>query len=195
MTLAAKQPIQKNQGVESLWGRQLATPVANLEQNVLLWFPFNHISKAERVILTMGRPRIAFTNLTKAFGLVSSSGLFTLVQRIGFPFPPSRLLNMIITFHKDLQGTVQYNGSSSYDTFPLKSRVKKCVLALTLFGISLVSYIFNQSEDSVYLHTRSDGGMFNLVCLHVKIRVWKVVLKELLFADDAALAAHTEVAL
>ena len=75
---------------------------------------------------------IAFIDLTKSFDLVSRSGLFTLLQRIGCP---PKLLQMIRSFHDNMQGTVQYDGSSS-DPFPINSGVKQgCVLAPTLFGI------------------------------------------------------------
>ena len=76
---------------------------------------------------------IAFIDLTKAFDLVSKKGLFTHLQRIGCPSP--KLLRMITSFHEDMQGTVQYDGSTSYP-FSIKSGVKQgCVLAPTLFGI------------------------------------------------------------
>ncbi|XP_076436205.1 uncharacterized protein LOC143275812 [Babylonia areolata] len=90
---------------------------------------------------------VAFIDLTKAFDLASRKGLFTLLQKIG----------------------------SSSDPFPIKSGVKQgCVLAPTLFGVFfslLLSYAFSQSEDGVYLHTRSDGSLFNLACLHAKTKV------------------------
>lgn len=75
---------------------------------------------------------------------------------------------MITSFHKEMKGTVQYDGSSS-DPFPIKSGVKQgCVLAPTLFGILfslLLHYAFSQSEEGIYLHTRSDGSLFNLARL------------------------------
>ena len=87
----------------------------------------------------------------------------------------------------------QDDGSTS-DPFLIKSRVKQgCALAPTLFGIIfslLQSYAFSQSEDGVYLHTRSDGHLFNLPRLRAKTKVRKVLIRELLFADDAALTAH-----
>ena len=87
----------------------------------------------------------------------------------------------------------QYDGSTS-DPFPIKSRVKRgCALAPTLFGVIfslLLPYAFSQSEDGVYLHTRSDGYLFNLARLRAKTKVRKVLIWELLFADDAVLTAH-----
>ena len=65
---------------------------------------------------------IAFTDLTKAFDLVSRSGLFTtLLHRMGCLH---KLLRMITSFHEGMKGTVQYDGSSS-DPFPIKSGVKQ----------------------------------------------------------------------
>ncbi|XP_063601126.1 uncharacterized protein LOC134777220 [Penaeus indicus] len=64
---------------------------------------------------------IAFIDLTKAFDLVSRNGLFTLLQKIGCP---PKLLRMIMSFHEDMQGTVQSYGSSS-GPFPIKSGVKR----------------------------------------------------------------------
>ena len=69
------------------------------------------------------------------------------------------------------------------------------VLALTLFGIffSLVlSYAFSTSVDGVFLHTRSDGKLFNLSQLRVKTKVRKMTLWEMLFADDTALASPSQ---
>ncbi len=135
---------------------------------------------------------IAFIDLTKAFDLVSRQGLFTVLERIGCP---PKLLKLIISFHEGMQSTVQYDGSSS-DPFPIKSGVKQgCVLAPTLFGIFfslLLSHVFNSSEDRIYIRTRSDGRLFNIARLRAKNKVRRVLIREMLFADDAALVSHTE---
>lgn len=71
------------------------------------------------------------------------------------------------SFHEDMLGTVQYDGSS-LDVFPVKIIMEQsCMLALSLFGIFslLLPYAFSQSEDEVSLHTRSDGSLFNLARL------------------------------
>ncbi|XP_053381946.1 uncharacterized protein LOC128549358 [Mercenaria mercenaria] len=47
---------------------------------------------------------LAFVDLTKAFDLVSRSGLFSLLQRIGCP---PKLLSLIKSFHTDMKGTVR----------------------------------------------------------------------------------------
>ena len=139
---------------------------------------------------------IASIDFTKVFDLVSRKGLSTLLQRTGCP---PKLLMMITSFHEGMQGTVQYDGSSS-DPFPIRNGVKQqgCVLAPTLFGIFfslLLSYAFSQSEDCIYPCTRSDGSLISLTFLQAKTKVWRVLIRELLFADNAALTAHNEGAL
>ena len=67
----------------------------------------------------------------------------------------------------------------------------------TLFGILfslLLCYSLSELEESIYLHTRNDGSLFNLVRLRAKTKVRKVLVGEVLFADDAAITAHTETA-
>ena len=70
-----------------------------------------------------------------------------------------------------------------------------CVLAATLFCIffsMLLSYAFKGTEDDIHLYTRSDGKLFNMRRLQAKSKRRKISIKELLFADDAALVAHSE---
>ena len=43
-----------------------------------------------------------------------------------------------------------------------------------------------------YLRTRSDGRLFNLARLRAKTEVRKVLIRDMLFADDAAVATHTQ---
>jgi len=97
-----------------------------------------------------------------------------------------------------MMGTVQYESSLS-EPFPIKSGVKQgCVLAPTLFGVFfslLLRYAFRDSSDGIFPHTRSDGSLFNLARLLAKTKVCRVLIREMLFADDAALAAHSEEAL
>ncbi|GAA6107151.1 uncharacterized protein LOC118407100 [Tachysurus ichikawai] len=135
---------------------------------------------------------IAFIDLTKAFDLVSQSRLFRLLQKVGCP---PRLLAIIRSFHENMHSTVCFNGATS-EAFPVNSRVKQgCVLALTLFAIffsMLLQYAFKDCSKGVYIHTRTDGKLFNIARLRAETKVTEVLIRELLFADDAALTSHTE---
>ena len=135
---------------------------------------------------------IAFIDLTKAFDLVSRDDLFKVLPKIGCP---PKLQSMIASFQTDTKGTVQFNGSSS-EPFEIRSGVKQgCVLAPTLFGIFfglLLKHAFDTTTEGIYLRTRSDGRLFNLARLRAKTKVRKVLIRDMLFADDAAVATHTQ---
>lgn len=94
-----------------------------------------------------------------------------------------------------MKGTVQYNGNTS-DPFDIRSGVKQgCVLAPTLFGIFfalLLKHAFGSATEGIYLHTRSDGRLFNLARLKAKTKVREALIRDMLFADDAAVATHTQ---
>ena len=138
---------------------------------------------------------IAFIDLTKAFDLVSRDGLFKALEKIGCP---PKLHSMIESFHSNMKGTVQFNGNLSED-FEIRSGVKQgCVLAPTLFGIFfalVLRHAFGTSQEGVYLRTRSDGKLFNLARLRAKTKVLETIIRDMLFADDAAVASHTEAGL
>ena len=94
-----------------------------------------------------------------------------------------------------MQGTVSYDGASS-EPFKILSGVKQgCVLAPTLFGIffsMLLNLAFGHSDEGFHRHTRSEGKLLNLARLKGMTEVRTVLIKDILFADDAALTSHTE---
>jgi len=134
---------------------------------------------------------MVFVDLTKAFDYVSRSGLFMVLNRLGCP---PKLLSIIKELHYNMKATVQFDGSRSNE-FPIECGVKQgCVLAPTLFGIffsALLRRAFPENS-GVLLHSRSTGKLFNLARLRAKSKVRQVLIRELLYADDAALAAHSE---
>ncbi|KAK7128641.1 hypothetical protein R3I94_017014 [Phoxinus phoxinus] len=135
---------------------------------------------------------LAFIDLTKAFDLVSRSGLFRLLQKIG---RPPQLLAVITLFHDNMHRTICFNGATS-ESFPISKGVKQgCVLVPKLFGIffsMLLQYVFKDCCEGVYIHSKADGKLFNIDCLRAKTKVTKELIREMLFADDAALMAHTK---
>ena len=102
---------------------------------------------------------------------------------------------MIDSFHTDTNGTVQFNGSSS-EPFDFRSGVKQGrVLAPTLFGIFfglLLKHAFDTTTEGIYRRTRSDGRLFNLSRHRANTNVRTVLIGDMLFADDAAVATRTQ---
>ena len=99
------------------------------------------------------------------------------------------------SFHDNMKGTVLYNVATS-DPFNILSGVKQgCVLAPTLFGIffaTLLKHAFGKSTEGIYLRTRSDGNLFKLSRFRAKTRVHEKYVRDLLFADGAAITTHTQ---
>ena len=92
-----------------------------------------------------------------------------------------------------MEAYFSFNGDNS-ENFSIRCGVKQgCVMAPCLFNIyfsSLLHHAFSNSTLGVYLHTRFDGGLFNVKRFRAKSKVTNSTVKDLLFADDAALVAH-----
>ena len=136
---------------------------------------------------------IAFIDLTKAFDLVSRDGLFKILPLIGCP---PKLLSFLESFHNNMHGTVRFDGNMS-EAFNIRSEVKQgCVLAPTLFGVFfsvLLKHAFRTTNAGIFLCSRTDGKLFNLARLRLKTeKVSQVLLRDFLFADDAALVAQSD---
>ena len=103
-------------------------------------------------------------------------------------------MDVLISFHGDMHGIVQYDGSYS-EPFDIRSGVKQgCVLAPALFGISfalMLKNAFGDATEGIHLHTRSDGKLFNLSRLKAKTKIQWRLIRDMLFADDAAIVAHS----
>ena len=64
-----------------------------------------------------------------------------------------------------------------------------------MFGVFvalLLKHAFKSLREGIYLHTRSDGKLYNLSRLRSKSKIREVLIRDMLFADDAAIAATSE---
>ena len=138
-----------------------------------------------------------FVDLTKAFDTVSRTGLWLILERLGCP---PKFLQMAIELHENQRGQIRLNGDLS-KPFPISNGVKQgCVLAPTLFSI-FFSMTLKQStvdlndDEGVYVRYRLDSSLFNVRRFQAHTKTQERLIQDLLFADDAALVAHTEQAL
>ena len=135
---------------------------------------------------------IAFIDLTKAFDSVSREGLYIVLRKVGCP---QKLLNLIRSLHMGMMATVAYENEES-KAFPVNNGVRQgCVLAPVLFNIYfsyLIRHAFEGNDEGIYLISRHDGGLFNISRFRAKTKVREMPVRELLFADDVALVAHSE---
>ncbi|GFO50142.1 RNA-directed DNA polymerase from mobile element jockey [Plakobranchus ocellatus] len=150
-----------------------------------------------KVSRTKQRILCKFVDLTKAFDTVSRTGLWLILERLGCP---PKFLQMVIQLHENQCGKVRISGDLS-EPFSISNGVKQGgVLAPTLFSIffSMMLKQANENcedEDGIYIRYRLDGSLFNLRRLQAHTKTNERLIRDLLFADDAALVAHTEQAL
>ena len=87
------------------------------------------------------------------------------------------------------------NGDVS-DLFPVTSGVKQgCVLAPALFSLlfaEMLSAGLAKTSAGTMIRYRTDGRFFDLRRLKANTRVQEALVRDFLFADDCALAAHSE---
>ena len=56
----------------------------------------------------------------------------------------------------------------------------------------LLKHTFDTTTEGIYLRTRSDYRLFNLARLRAKTKVRKVLIRDMVFVDDASVATHTQ---
>lgn len=132
-----------------------------------------------------------FVDFTKAFDTVSREGLWEVLRRCGCT---SHFVTMIKAFHVDMTARVCIEKEFSRP-FKVNNGVKQgCVMAPTLFSIYLSAVLedaFRDCPNGVYIRSRPGANLFNVSQFRAKTKTNQVLIRELLFADDTALVAHT----
>ena len=101
---------------------------------------------------------------------------------------------MIEALHTGMMATVNVRGEVS-ESFRVTNGVKQgCVLAPTLFSIFLSAMLdnaFRDMGDGIYIQSRQSADLFNVAHFRAKTKTTRILMRELLFADDSALVAHS----
>ena len=101
---------------------------------------------------------------------------------------------MIEALHTGMMATVSVGGEVS-ESFRVTHGVKQgCVLDPTLFSIFLSAMLddaFQDMGDGVYIESRQSADLFNDTHFRAKTKTIRILMRELLFADDSALVAHS----
>jgi len=136
-----------------------------------------------------------YVDLTKAFDTVSRDGLWRIMAKYGCP---RKFIAVVRQLHQGMQARVQDNGEMS-QPFPVSNGVKQgCVLAPTLFSImfsAMLADAFRDADVGIGIKYRMDGSVFNLRRLQAKTKTSSAKVNDLLFADDCALNASSEIAM
>src|SRR6266536_6191570 len=134
---------------------------------------------------------LVFIDLTKAFDTISRDALWLILRKYGWP---DKFVNLVISFHEGMFARVADGGNLS-EPFNVSNGTKQgCVLAPLLFNIFYAAMLidaFRNNDKGIHITYRTDGGIFNLRRLSAKSKVTDLLARDLLYADDCALAAHT----
>ena len=137
---------------------------------------------------------LLFIDLTKAFDTVNREGLWCILEKAGCP---RHFVNIVRSFHDNMNATVR-EGSDKSSPFAVTSGTKQgCIIAPTLFSIffSMMLHVaFKDAVDGIKIKSRFDVKLTSISTKHfdAKNSVTMSSIRELLFADDCALAAYTE---
>ena len=108
------------------------------------------------------------------------------------------LLDLIKSFHENMQGTAQVDGMIP-ESFHIVNGVKQgCVMATTLFGIYFSVILreakqnANLANSGVGLRTKFDASLFSTSHLRAKTKTTTLHVCETHYADDAAFCSHYE---
>lgn len=116
--------------------------------------------------------------------------LFKIIAKIGCPL---RFFKIVQSFHADMGGIIQFNGSFS-EGFNIHNSVKSgCVLIPHPIWHLFCSHVLQSRRLlMVFIFTPDQLVSFSLSGQKAKSKVSQVLIREMLFTDDAALTAYAE---
>ena len=107
---------------------------------------------------------------------------------------PEKFTTIIEALHNGMMANVSVGGDVS-ESYSVTNGVKQgCVLAPTLFSIFLSAMLkeaFRDMGDGVYIQSRQSADLFNAAKYRAKTKTTRILMRELLFADDSAMVAHS----
>lgn len=138
-------------------------------------------------VFSLGQLYVAFIDPTKPFNLVSCDGLYWIFTKIG---RPHKLLRVMQSFRSDRSGAFWWSHCRGFQHMRwCETRMCASPNTLGIFFVVMLKHTFDASMEGVFLHTKSDGKLFYLSWLRTKTKVHKTIIRDLLFANDVALAS------
>jgi len=119
---------------------------------------------------------MVFIDLSKAFGTVNRQGLWQVLRKTGCP---EKFIQVVRSFHDDMQGQVIDGGESS-PLFDVTNGTKQgCVLAPLLFCILfsvMLLVAFKDGDKGVSIRYRTDGSLFSLRHLQARTKTFAAIV-------------------
>ena len=132
-----------------------------------------------------------FVDLTKAFDTVNRDALWKVLLKFGCT---PAFVDKLRQLHRSMKARVNFNGQLS-DQIDVDNGVKQGdIPAPTLFSLYLTAvlwFAFHDCDIGVYFRFRTSGRIFNLRRFQARTLVQESLVRDLLYADDADLVAHS----
>ena len=133
-----------------------------------------------------------FIDLSKAFDTVNRSTLWKILLKLGCP---ERFVGLIRSLHNGMKARVSFNSTLS-EEISINNGVKQGdISAHMLFNIcfAIVFLVtFYENSDGIYIRYRTSGNVFNVLRLLSQRKVSSSLVRELLYADDFDIVAHSK---
>ena len=133
-----------------------------------------------------------FVDLTKAFDTVNRNALWIILGKLGCP---PEFVEMFKQLHRNMKGLFNFNGSLS-EPIAIDNGVKQgdipAPILFSIFFAVTLTHAFQNCDIGVFIRFRTSGKVFNLRRFSSKTKTFEALVRELLYADDADLVAHSE---
>ena len=151
-----------------------------------------YLRQLQEKCIRQDRPQyMVFVDFSKAFDTVGRTGLWQLLKKYGCP---EKFTTMTEALHTGMMANASVGGEVS-DSFRVTNGVKQgCILAPTLFSIFLSAMLddaFRDMWDGIYMQSRQSADLLNVAHFRAKTKTTRILMRELLFAYDSALVAHS----
>eukprot|EP00954_Amorphochlora_amoebiformis_P011955 933833-Amorphochlora_amoeboformis.AAC.1 len=137
---------------------------------------------------------MVFIDLSKAYDTVSRKLLWPLLERYGLP---TKLVSLVRSMHEGMQARLRLDTDLS-ESFPIENGLRQgCVMAPTLFNLFFAAVFYAafhdlQEEKGIQIVSRLDGRFFAPQMFNARTKTTISSFRDLCYADDCALCAHSQ---
>ena len=129
-----------------------------------------------------------FIDLSKTFDTVNRSTLRKILLKLGCP---ERFVGLIRSLHNGMKARVSFNSTLSA-VISVNNGVKQGDISAPMLLNIYFAIVFYENSDGIYIRYQTSGSVFNVCRQLSQTKVFSSLVRELLYADDCDIVAHSE---